>query len=273
MSLIQAFGLDDMASASAFVAFGDQEQAEAVHYLSLIPQAIQELKKNPRSHQLLAIRCDTLLCLAKAYATQNRASFTTLAQGLLAHPLSLARKFQPNRSLLLYDLALAIGTKRNAVAKNLAAAIFAIPETPGRALADDIYADILARLFDLQFDAAAEANQRLHQMAKAKQLTRREAEYALNWFNMASSLLARDGNSLVRAAQEITANQRSHVNPLLGRWAGGQHTELIEFDFWDMKTTALLSIADSFGLWPADIEPASIAFANWRWTEGRDEWV
>lgn len=276
MSVIQPFGLADMASASQFVAFDHAAQSQAVHYLNRLPRAMQEMKKTRNPHTMLALRADTLLCLAKAYANGNREAFSALAHGLLAQPLSLAPRFSPSRSLLLYDLALAISTRHNAAAKNLARAIFATPvstQAPPTDALYALYAELLACLFDLQFDHANLVNQRLLLLAQAKLLPEHEASTATIWFNMVASLLARDASGVAQAAQDITANRRAQVNRLLARWAKGEYGELIEFDFWDMKTTALLSITDGFGLWPADIDPAGIVFANWRWTEGRDGWV
>lgn len=267
---IQPFGLADMVSASRFIDFEHDAQAAALQQLAHLPRAMREWKKNPTSHQLMALRCDALSHLALAFATQNQACFGKLADGLLAYPLAMLPKLRPSRTQLLVDLALAISTRRHGVAKKLAGHIFELREPACQVFADDIYADLLARLYDLQFDAADQGNRLLREMVEAKRFDQVGTAYAAVWSSMVASLLARDSAGLVQAATEMTSHRREHLNRLLASWAGGWHTELQELDFWDIKTTALLAIADSFGLWPEDLDPATIAFANWHWTQGRE---
>jgi hypothetical protein len=106
---------------------------------------------------------------------------------------------------------------------------------------------ILAALLDLDYHRAEKSSTRLVQQCEAKKFSKFESTLFGHWARAAAMIARCDNSVLNKQFQNIADVRRVHIDRGLARWKSGQPSELDGTDFWDWLTTALASIAQSFG--------------------------
>ena len=98
------------------------------------------------------------------------------------------------------------------------------------------------------------------EQCEAKRFSKFECTLFAHWARTAAMVARRDDSVLNKQFQSIADVRRVHIDRELARWKSGQPSQLDATDFWDWLTTALASIARSFGY---SFETNEFADNNW----------
>jgi len=269
---IQAYPLQEQHLAAA-ADFLRQSMAGQQRLFEQLEAAWQEMQATRDASRFLYVRYGVMETTAAAYATRDRVVFDAAVDSMLAHALPVdADWYRPTAAQLGVDLAVALSCRQEGRAHALGRQILQHTPDDGAPVPEDWQARVLARLFDLDYDGAADALARMGQAIDAARLPRHEAALLAAWREAAACVVTRTDVPLADALRRMSQLRTVYVEKMLVRWSKGQSTDLSPLDFWDCQAGALAVLARSLGLAQA-LVPAELPFADWQWTEGTRAWA
>jgi hypothetical protein len=264
MPLIRDYGLNDSAAAEKFVSMALEEFD---YIVDVLPGAWAEMEQNRASQRMASVRVSLLEYMSAAYAMQDIKIFQKTCDAFLAHGLTRSRAVVPTRAQLATDLALAISRGHMREARDTCARVLSGPKLADEESAAALCAYALAALVDLDYRRAEISATLLIQQCEAKKFSKFESTLHAHWAHAAEMIARRDDSMLDLHFQNIADTRRLHIDRELARWNKGQPTELSATDFWDWSSTALASIAQSFGYRFNTDGGRKFEFADNNWTE------
>jgi hypothetical protein len=269
---IQAYPLreQDIASAADFL---QQSMAGQGRLFGQLDAAWKEMHATRDAGRFLYVRYGVMEYMAAAYATRDRIAFDAAVDSMLAHPLPADDGwYRPTAAQLGADLAVALSCRQEGRAHALGRQILRDTPDDGAPVPEDWQARLLARLFDLDYDGAAEALARMGQVLDGARLPRHDAALLATWKEVAACVVGRTDVPLTDALRQMSQLRTAYVEKMLVRWRKGQGTDWSPLTFWDCQASALGVLARSLGMAQA-LAPTALPFADWQWTEGSRAWT
>lgn len=244
MPMIRDYRLNDSAAAERFVSMPLEEFG---YIVDVVPGAWAEMEQTQAWQSMAFIRFSLLEYMSAAYALRDTKIFQNACDVFLDHRLAKSRFMVPTRAQIAPDLALAVSRARMVEARDTCALVLSRSDLAEDESAAAFCADILAALIDLDYHRAEKSATRLVRQCEAKRFSKFECTLFAHWARTAAMVARRDDSVLNKQFQSIADVRRVHIDRELARWKSGQPSQLDATDFWDWLTTALASIARSFG--------------------------
>ena len=267
MIILQPYAFPDPGIAVEFL----QQTMEGRERLFVqIVAASKEMRLSQNAARYLYARFSLLEYMSAAYALKDRETFDAAADILVAQSLpDEVDWLRPTAAQRGDDLAVALSCRRSGRAGDIARQI--LRGEAGRA-PEDLQAQVLALLADLDYGRVAGMAARLRDAIATSDLPKHDVMLLSAWANAAEHVAMRSDAGLSAELQKITQLRSDQIVKLLARWHKGQNVDLTAIDFWDLHTTALTVLAASVDC-GTDLTSADMPYADWRWTEGVHAWA
>jgi hypothetical protein len=232
------------------------------YIVDVVPGAWAEMEQTGAWQRMAIVRVHLLEYMSAAYALRDAKIFQNACDAFLDYRFAKSRVMVPTRAQIAPDLALAVSRGRMDETRDTCAMVLSRSDLADDEPAAAFCADILAALIDLDYHRAEESSTRLVQQCEAKKFSKFESSLFGHWARTAAMIARRDDSVLNKQFENIADVRRVHIDRGLVRWKSGQPSQLDATDFWDWLTTALASIAQSFGYRFETNE-----FADYNWTQ------